>query len=111
MMLKPTILLLITCSSSRYTLTQTIDGFSGVEGIGISHGMDYVAVGDFSGVVKIFSKKNNKLVLHQTISESSDRVWSMSMTNDHWLAIGRENSPSIYVLDDSTQQFVLKQQL
>ena len=97
---------------SHYSLKQTLQYDDAVEGVGIAHGLAYVGVGYFDGILKIYEKNGTQLSLHQTISDSrSVPIWDLAMTNDHWLAVAFRNYPVIYVLNNSTQKFERMQEL
>ena len=105
-MKKALIFAMTTCTYAlHYTLAQTIEGLDGVEGMGSTQGGDYVVVGDFFGKIKIWEREGNQLHLRQNIQENLYTIWDMSMTDNHWLGVGYEDRPTVYVLNNSTKQF------
>ena len=100
------IIMITICSCTHYTLRQSLNDFSAVEGIGVGHGVEYVGVGDFNGVVKVYRRKGTQLSLHQTISDSTSAIWDVCMTDDHWMGVAYYNGPvTVYAFDNSTNLF------
>jgi hypothetical protein len=84
---------------SGYKLVQTVrETDSAVEGIGIAHNQDYVALGSFYGSLYLFQKNTSGLNLMQKISDDFGTVWGIDMTDDHWVGVAADDHCAVYNL-------------